>query len=180
MSLLSRLRALLRGKPWYKLSELCDLSRDDIDPWWPEVKAMLPDCAGDLPPEWDPYIVRDPRTRTEERAAMPEPHRIHKEYAEALERGGPARIEVGNTVLCDIDDTDLTEDHRSGGFMFGSYAVGPCCAERYEASIRGYGEEHMIRARCPEGVSFADWVRGMRGPGAAITITPGLPGTWRP
>lgn len=28
--------------------------------------------------------------------------------------------------------------------------------------------------------SFADWVRGMRGPEAAIKITPGAPGTWRP
>ena len=90
-------------------------------------------------------------------------------------------IPIRNTlVLCDIDDTDLSDDTRSGGFMFGSYAVGPCCAERYLESIRGYGEEWNIRARCPEGVSFADWVRDMRGPDAAITITPGLPGTWRP
>ena len=111
---------------------------------------------------------------------MPEAHPIHQAYAEALEHGGPASIPVGDTVLCDIDDTDLTADDRSGGFLFGSYAVGPCCAERYLESIRSYGEEHMIRGWCPEGVSFADWVRGIRGPAAAITITPGLPGTWRP
>jgi hypothetical protein len=111
---------------------------------------------------------------------MSEIHPIHQAYAEALDAGGPAVIPVGRTVLCDIDDTDLTEDPRSGGYMFGSYAVGPCCAERYLATIRGYGEEHFIRSRCLEGVSFADWIRDMRGPGAAITITPGLPGTWRP
>jgi hypothetical protein len=54
--------------------------------------------------------------------------------------------------------------------------AGPCCTERHEATVRGYGEEWNIRARCPGGVSFADWVRGMRGPAAAITITPGRPG----
>ena len=107
-------------------------------------------------------------------------HPLHQAYYDALNTGGPAEIPVGRVVLCDIDDTDLSDDTRSGGFMFGSYAVGPCCAERYMESIRSYGEEWNIRARCPEGVSFADWVRDMRGPDAAITITPGLPGTWRP
>ena len=107
-------------------------------------------------------------------------HPIQQAYADALEAGGPAEIPLGRSVLCDIDDTDLTEDSRSGDYLFGSYAVGPCCAERYLATIEGYGEEHFIKARCPEGVSFADWVRGMRGPEAAIVITPGLPGTWRP
>lgn len=94
----------------------------------------------------------------------------------AVEFGIPGAVPVGDTVLCDIDSTDLTADPRSGGFMFDSYAVGPCCAESYEASARGYGEEDHIRARCPEGVSFADWVRALRGPDAAITVTPGLPG----
>ena len=111
---------------------------------------------------------------------MTERHPIHEAYAEALDRGGPASIPLGDAVLCDACDTDLTADTRSGGYLFGSYAYGPCCAEKRLVTIRGYGEEDHIRARCPEGVSFADWVRGMRGPDAAITITPGLPGTWRP
>jgi hypothetical protein len=103
-------------------------------------------------------------------------HPIHQAYAEALASGQAAVIPVGDTVLCDIDDTDLTADTRSGGYMFGSYAVGPCCAGTHEAQVRGYGEEWNIRSRCPEGTSFADWVRGMRGPAAAIRITRGLPG----
>lgn len=102
-------------------------------------------------------------------------HPIHQAYADALDAGGPAEIPVGRNVLCDIDDTDLTEDTRSGGFLFDSYGVGPCCAERLLRTIRGYGEESHIRAWCPPGVSFADWVRDMRGPDAAITITPGRP-----
>jgi hypothetical protein len=102
-------------------------------------------------------------------------HPLHQAFAAALDAGAPAVIEVGSTVLCDSCDTDLTTDSRSGGYLFGSYGYGPCCAERRLQTIRGYGEENHIRARCPEGVSFADWIRGMRGPAAAITITPGLP-----
>ena len=102
-------------------------------------------------------------------------HPIHQAYAEALDRGGAAVIPVGQTVLCDACDTDLTSDPRSGGYLFGSYGYGPCCAEKRLTVIKGYGEEHFIRARCPEGVSFADWIRDMRGPDAAIRITPGRP-----
>ena len=93
--------------------------------------------------------------------------------------GIASAIPLGRTVLCDIDDTDLTDDPRSGGYLFGSYAVGPCCAGRHEATVRGYGEEEFILARCPEGVSFADWVRALRGPDAAIKVTPGHPGSIR-
>jgi len=107
-------------------------------------------------------------------------HPIHKAYFDALDAGGPAEIPVGRVVLCDACDTDLTDDPRSGGYLFGTYAYGPCCADERLKSIRGYGEEWNIRARCPEGVSFADWVRDMRGPEAAIVIKPGPPGTWRP
>lgn len=102
-------------------------------------------------------------------------HPLSKAYAEALGSGQPAEIPVGRVVLCDIDSTDLTDDPRSGGYLFGSYGVGPCCAQRHEASVRGYGEESYIKARCPEGTSFADWIRQIRGSDAAIRITPGRP-----
>ena len=107
-------------------------------------------------------------------------HPLHQACFDALDAGGPAEIPVGRVVLCDACDADLTDDSRSGGFLFGSYAYGPCCADKQLRSIRGYGEEWNIRARCPEGVSFADWVRDLRGPEAAIVIKPGPPGTWRP
>ena len=81
-----------------------------------------------------------------------------------------ASFPLGRVVICDSCDTDLADDPRSGGFMFGTYVYGPCCAERQMASIKGYGEEHFITGRCPEGVSFADWIRGLRGPDAAVTI----------
>jgi hypothetical protein len=99
--------------------------------------------------------------------------RIREEYMQALDRGQGV-IDLGRTVACDACDTDLTGDPRSGGYLFGSYAYGPCCADERLASIRGYGEEGHIRAWCPEGVSFADWCRSMRtGPGGnEIRVTP--------
>jgi hypothetical protein len=97
------------------------------------------------------------------------PDEFRRAQDEAFANGGA--VPVGDLVLCDIDSTDLTADTRSGGYMFGSYAVGPCCAEGHEARVRGCGEQWNIRARCPEGVSFADWVRAMRGPDAAFTVT---------
>jgi hypothetical protein len=102
-------------------------------------------------------------------------HPLQQAYADALAAGGPAAIPVRDTVLCDVCSTDLTDDPRSGGYLFGSYGYGPCCADAKLESIRGYGEESHIRSWCPPGVSFADWIRAMRGPDAAITITPGLP-----
>jgi hypothetical protein len=71
-------------------------------------------------------------------------------------------IPLGGMVLCDIDSTDLTTDPRSGGYLFGSYGVGPCCAERYMKTIEKYNEQWNIKAYCPKGMSFADWCRKMR------------------
>jgi len=105
-------------------------------------------------------------------------HPIHQAFADALAAGGPAVIDLGRTVICDACDEDLTDDPRSGGFLFGSYGYGPCCADRRLVSIRGYHEEDHIRGWCPPGMSFADWVRHIRDVTGsnAITVTPGFPG----
>lgn len=102
---------------------------------------------------------------------------IRDAFAEALASGTEAVIPVGGNVWCDWCDADWTARTESGGLLFQSKATCPDCVPRIEASARGYGEERFIRARCPEGMSFADWVRGMRGPGAAIKITNGRPGS---
>ncbi len=93
---------------------------------------------------------------------------------DAVLGGSPAEtvtFNLGRRVACDGCDTDLTSDPRSGGLLFGSYAYGPCCADRQLERIRGYGEERYIRARCPEGVAFADWVRDTLRDGADGYIT---------
>ena len=108
------------------------------------------------------------------RADSGEAHRIAAGYQAALE-AGEGTVELGRTVLCDVCSTDLTDDPRSGGYMFGSYAYGPCCASERLATIQGYGEEWNIRAWCPPELSFADWIRAIRGPHAVIRVTPGMP-----
>lgn len=70
--------------------------------------------------------------------------------------------DVGRYVECDGCGADLTDDTRTGGFLFSSAVYGPCCAERQLASIRGYGEENFIRGYCTPGMAFADWIRQYR------------------
>lgn len=109
--------------------------------------------------------------------------RIEGEFLEALSTGDGV-IEIGSTVLCDDCSADLTNDPRSGGFLFGSYAYGPCCADRMLGMIDGYGEREYIRGECPEGMRFADWVRSLRGENNRIIVQPGLSpgdlGRWKP
>lgn len=67
-------------------------------------------------------------------------------------------IDIGNTVLCDGCNTDFTGRDDSGGFLFGSYAYAPCCADRMLENIRRHNEEHLIKAWCPAGKSYRQWV----------------------
>ena len=68
-------------------------------------------------------------------------------------------VNPGNCVLCDICNRDFTDSDESGGFLFGSYAIGPCCAEQQLEEIRKYDEEHIIKGYCPADKPFANWVR---------------------
>jgi hypothetical protein len=95
-------------------------------------------------------------------------HPFHQAVADAMKAGGS--VPVGPLVLCDIDSTDLTSDPRSGGFIFSSYGIGPCCAERFLETARANHEEHLIQSRCPEGMSYADWIRSIRPAGAAVSV----------
>jgi len=82
---------------------------------------------------------------------------------------GRGTIELGRNVFCDRCDTDMTDDPRSGGYLFETYAYGPCCADEELLTIRRYQEEGHIRAWCPAGMSYADWVRSLRG-SSQITV----------
>ena len=96
--------------------------------------------------------------------------RLQAKWEEAEENPGKM-VSIGSIVVCDICDKDCTDLPDSGGFIFTSSAYCPACASKGMASIRKYGEEGYIRARCPEGVSFADFVRGYRGENNFIQIT---------
>ncbi len=72
------------------------------------------------------------------------------------------RIDIGNHVECDMCCKDFTESEEGGGFIFGSKAVGPCCAAKIERDAREYGEEKYIKGRCIPDMSFAAWVLALR------------------
>jgi hypothetical protein len=58
-----------------------------------------------------------------------------------------------------------------GGFLFESKAICPDCAPRWRRNAAEFNEERFIRGECPPSQSFADWVRELRGPNAAITVS---------
>lgn len=70
------------------------------------------------------------------------------------------RIEPGREVQCDGCGKEFTDSTESGGiYGLGTKAYGPCCAAATLASAAKYGELEFIKAHCPPGKSFADWVR---------------------
>lgn len=72
--------------------------------------------------------------------------------------GGPDDTEV----RCDYCSKNFTFESQSGGYIFGSNAVCPICAVEGMRKVRKYKEEHYIRAVCPEGESFWNFVMNYR------------------
>lgn len=79
-------------------------------------------------------------------------------------------IDIGNIVVCDGCNDDYTNSNSPGGFIFLSRAICPRCASHWMASIIANGEQSMIRAACPSGQSFAEFVRSYRGPNTKISV----------
>lgn len=70
------------------------------------------------------------------------------------------RIDRADRVICDGRcGEDWTTRKESGGILFGSKAMCPNCAPQIEKDAARFGELDYIKGRCPEGMSFADWVR---------------------
>lgn len=93
-------------------------------------------------------------------------------YAKAYENPG-TEIPVGRIVLCDDCNADWTDRPEPGGILFQSKAICPDCTPKWLKSTAKYKEERFIRARCPPAMSFADWVRELRGPDAHIVVRSG-------
>ena len=94
-------------------------------------------------------------------------NRVEKsQMVNQLFKGQPTKIEViemGDTIFCDACNEDYTNnDLATGGFIFGSKAYCPRCAEKRLPSIKSYGEEHYIKAYCPKGMSFKDFILKIR------------------
>lgn len=72
-------------------------------------------------------------------------------------------IDMGDTVLCDLCNEDWTTRTESGGILVGSHAWCPTCEPAALRNMQEHNEMHLLKGKCPEGVSFADWVRQLRG-----------------
>jgi hypothetical protein len=83
---------------------------------------------------------------------------------------GSEKIDIGNTVLCDLCNEDFTDCKISGGYIFQQKAVCPTCADKFMISIKRYKELRFIKAYCPAGIPFGDFVRAYRGDNHYIEI----------
>lgn len=61
-------------------------------------------------------------------------------------------------VYCDPCGKDFSDLPDQGGFIVGLTAYGPCCAEAMLGNLTLHHEEHLIKAKCPQGMSFKDWI----------------------
>lgn len=69
-------------------------------------------------------------------------------------------IDIGDRVVCDICGGEWTDRPETGGiYGFGSKAICPDCTPGYLEAAKRHNEARYIKARCPAGKSFADWVR---------------------
>lgn len=78
--------------------------------------------------------------------------------------------DLGRVVKCDVCNEEWTDRTESGGFLFTSYAYCPDCAKSRYERILEYNEQHLIKAWCPPGQSFADWCRSLRQGNNNITV----------
>lgn len=97
------------------------------------------------------------------------PDELQAKWDEAERTGRP--IEVGALVVCDFCCLDFTKSDERGGVIFESKAICPRCTPRLLASVERNGEERFVRATCPAGQTFADFVREYRGADSTIHIT---------
>lgn len=78
--------------------------------------------------------------------------------------------DIGDTVLCDYCNKEWPATNQtSGGVLSGSYAICPDCAPAAIESAQKYNEMHRIK-RCPEGLSFHEWVMRLRGGDNTIKV----------
>jgi len=78
-------------------------------------------------------------------------------------------IPIGRAVICDVCNEDWTDSDRPGGFIICGYATCPDCASRWgDLHARPLPKRVTL---CPVWESFADFIRRVRGPDAAIEIS---------
>lgn len=79
-------------------------------------------------------------------------------------------IDIGDSVQCDLCSTEYRGSDEQGGILVQSKAVCPDCAPSFEEDLVHYDETHLIRARCPPGMTFHSWVMQLRGGDNSIKV----------
>ena len=70
---------------------------------------------------------------------------------------------IGDQVLCDICSKDYTDSEEQGGFLRGSYAICPECADSHYINLVKFDETEHIKSWCKKDESFRDFVYRLRG-----------------
>lgn len=73
-----------------------------------------------------------------------------------------AKIDIGDIVICDSCSEDYTDSQEQGGFLFLSRGICPKCAVETYRQIKKFKETGYIRSVCPTGMSFKDFILGIR------------------
>lgn len=87
------------------------------------------------------------------------------EYGEII-----SEQDIGDTVICDNCGDDYTHSDAKGGILFCSNGVCPKCTPDMLKSAKEYGEMEYVRARCPAGMTFKDFILRLRGGNNKIVI----------
>lgn len=72
-----------------------------------------------------------------------------------------------DAVICDLCDRGFRDhegyvlDDAKGGITMGTMAICPYCSPVTLANAEKYGEMQFL-VRCPDGMTFADWVLQLR------------------
>lgn len=83
-------------------------------------------------------------------------------------------IDIGRMVACDDCGADYTDSTAHGGYIWHNRATCPTCADRV---LKVLPTQKLLRlmqhgSHCPEGISFADFVREARGGNNTIKLDP--------
>jgi hypothetical protein len=80
------------------------------------------------------------------------------------------QVDIGDSVQCDLCNKEFRGSEATGGFLFMSKGVCPECAPKFEAEVIKCCEQEFIKARCPEGMSFHQFIMEVRAGDNTITV----------
>lgn len=107
------------------------------------------------------------------RALYPHKNSIDPLWDEAARNPGKV-IDISRRVACDECGDEYTDSKGSGGFIWLNRATCPKCANNVLQVLPTQKLKRLLNTAwlCPSEMSFADFVREVRGPNATIKVPP--------